>query len=123
MPDSYDKLEAQARQEQQQSTLPLSVRQQQRKARPLVLLNAVLVPAMLLSFVPSLALFLLIFAPALPVIVTVLWLQMRHEWSQPEIAVGLCTLTGFAIGYALLFWQHAPLVLAKIQTLLKFSGT
>jgi hypothetical protein len=122
MSESFERLVEEARADRHQSTLPPSVRHKT-KARPLVLLNAVLIPVVLLSFVPVLALYLLLFAPALPLVVTVLWLQMRDEWSQPETAVGLCTLTGFAIGYALLFWQHAPLLWAKVQALLHLSGS
>jgi hypothetical protein len=118
----FEKLVQEAHDEQFQSTLPPAVRDRHQKVRPLVLFNAVLIPVVFLTFLPQLAWALLIFVPALPVIVTVLWLQMRHEWSQPETAVGLCTLTGFAIGYALLFWQNAPWAMAKLHSLLRVAG-
>ena len=89
------------------------------RAKPLALANALLVPIAVLTFVPSLSVYFLILAPAFPIIVTVLWLQMRNEWSKPEVAVGLCTLSGFAIGYSLLFWQCVPQISAKIQSLLR----
>jgi hypothetical protein len=65
------------------------------------------------------ALYFAVLAPALPLVVTLLWWRMRHEWSQPASAVALCTLTGFAIGYVLLLWQHAPQVLAKLAEVMQ----
>ena len=94
-------------------------RRKSARAKPLALVNALLIPIAVLMFVPALAIYFLILAPAFPIIVIVLWLQMRSEWNKPEIAVGLCTLTGFALGYALLFWQNAPAVIDKIQNLLR----
>lgn len=116
MSDDFNKLLQEARASREPGAA--YGRKKRIRATPLALVNALLLPVATLVFVPSLAIYFLILAPAFPIIVTVLWLQMRGEWSQPEVAVGLCTLLGFAIGYALLCWQHAPLVVAKIQSLL-----
>jgi hypothetical protein len=116
---SFDKLLREARHEHEQSTLPPQVRHKKRHASPQLLLNAVLIPVVVLTFIPTLAFYFAVLAPALPLVVTLLWWRMRHEWSQPATAVALCTLTGFAIGYALLFWQHAPQVLSKLAEVMQ----
>ncbi|MBV9467616.1 MAG: hypothetical protein JO316_13780 [Abitibacteriaceae bacterium] len=79
---------------------------------------ALLLPALLLGFYRPLAIYFLVIAPALPVIVLVLFVQLRQHWSQPEIAVGLCTLTGFAIGYLILFFRFANLITTQVQRIM-----
>lgn len=81
-----------------------------------LLVACLFVPMLLLNLFPGLALYFLLLAPAFPVIVVVLFLQMRGQWRRPEIAVGLSTLIGFAIGFCLLFLQNYSLIAAKFQT-------